>query len=578
MYMKKILFLLFFIISTLTSLFYFSPSVCSAKVTVDNFGSKTPKEEIGAGIDKKQKKMIEAVSKKMEDAEISQPSHGVDTTNNKLTHLFTLLVGAEFDESYSEEEVVMLKDELGVGDGAAATIGHAMAYLYESPPASVKSYVADVFQNAKIIPPAYAQGLGFSSLHPVLGVWKTFLNLSYAFLAVIILIIGFMIMFRAQIGGQTAVTAQQAIPNVIIALLTTTLSYPLAGVLVEAMYLIMQLMIVVFKPGSGVDLISFNFLQLGASFMTGSESVWSPISETVNQFVDSLIGENLVSTGLGAISSLLVQVIYAFAIVVMIFKLFFQLLKSYVTIVLNIALAPMILMIGAIPGKNTFTNWIKQIAGHLMAFPTVLLVIIIYQILTDSMSTGGGFMPPYLIGGGAGNAPIFLVGLGLLLATPAVVKEVVNAIAPESSFFTSILKEAGDTMKSAAPMGTRLAGMGAGYGVGGLAGGAQAAWRGRHALRRDIQSGDIGEGIQDYWGKVSKGAKKGGRAVASPLARAGDWLEGQPGYNTPRSLSGLTRAMQKAYLTDEEQKKKDEDRRTTSSFAEALENQSRFEG
>jgi len=194
------------------------------------------------------------------------------------------------------------------------------------------------------------------------------------------------------------------------------------------------------------------------------------------------------------------------------------------------------------------------------------------------MSTGGGFMPPYLIGGGAGNAPIFLVGLGLLIATPAVVKEVVNAIAPESSFFTSILKEAGDTMKSAAPMGARVAGIGAGYGVGGLAGGAQAAWKGKDAFRRDIQSGDIRDGIQDYWGNISAGAKKGGRAVASPLARAGDWLEGQPGYNTPRALNKVTRAMQKTYLTDEEQKKKDEDARTTSSFTEALENQSRFEG
>jgi hypothetical protein len=44
--------------------------------------------------------------------------------------------------------------------------------MYQKPPANTQTYIADVLESARIIEPAYAQGIGFSSLNPILGIWK----------------------------------------------------------------------------------------------------------------------------------------------------------------------------------------------------------------------------------------------------------------------------------------------------------------------------------------------------------------------------------------------------------------------
>ena len=53
--------------------------------------------------------------------------------------------------------------------GALPAMGSFVATLYRVKPADTQSYVADILQGVGIIQPAYAQGLGFSSLRPILG-------------------------------------------------------------------------------------------------------------------------------------------------------------------------------------------------------------------------------------------------------------------------------------------------------------------------------------------------------------------------------------------------------------------------
>ena len=128
--------------------------------------------------------------------------------------------------------------KLVFGQGVIPAMSEYIAYMYQKP-ASTQAYIADVFKSAKIIPPAQAQGIGFGALDPILQTWKTFRNLAYLFFVLIFLVIGFMIMFRHKINGQTVVTIQQAIPNIIVALLFVTFSYAIGGLLIDAMYLVM---------------------------------------------------------------------------------------------------------------------------------------------------------------------------------------------------------------------------------------------------------------------------------------------------------------------------------------------------
>ena len=69
-----------------------------------------------------------------------------------------------------------------------------------------------------------------------------------------------MIMFRSKVG-QAAITVQQAIPSILIALLAVTFSYAIAGFLIDLMYLMMYMLAGLFAGDiSGNDIVQKKLL------------------------------------------------------------------------------------------------------------------------------------------------------------------------------------------------------------------------------------------------------------------------------------------------------------------------------
>jgi hypothetical protein len=263
---------------------------------------------------------------------------------------------------------------------------------------------------------------------------EKFRNLAYLFLIIVMMITGFMIMFRQKMG-QTAVTFQQAIPNVVIALITITFSYAIAGLLIDLMYLIMFLMLRVFNPDASViglggnlegdGLISSTIFEIGASMILGEEGAFTNTYFAVGNFVKSIIP--FTGDVLPFFAGLSAAFVVVIAIAIGTFRLFFELLMTYVNIIISIIMSPIMLMLGAIPGRNAFVPWLKSLFGNLMAFPIVLLLLIIYvEIVTGSnpeMGSSGGFRPPYLIGSGNPDAITSMVGIAILLILTDLVKQ-----------------------------------------------------------------------------------------------------------------------------------------------------------
>lgn len=344
------------------------------------------------------------------------------------------------------------------GRTVTGTLASLIGGMYTNPPADTGTYVADLMRSTTIASPAYAQGLGFSSLTPILNAWKIFRNLAYLFFIVIILAIGFMIMFRQKLSGQTVVTAQQALPNVVISLIFVTFSYAIAGLLIDAMYLLMFLILGVFgylTTDAQNQFLTANFFQVGVTLITGGIGSAGIV---MDQLIQSVFESGPLTDALASFSGLAAQVIFAIAIAIGIFRLFFELLKTYVYIILNIVLSPVFLMLGALPGRNVFADWIKDLVGNLSAFPAVLVILVIYDTLTrgitgdfgdtsQALSTyeRGGFLPPYLLGYGSGGAIFtFVIGLGMLLAITEIVKEVKKIMGAKENFgwFASGLQDA----------------------------------------------------------------------------------------------------------------------------------------
>jgi hypothetical protein len=377
--------------------------------------------------------------------------------------------------------------EVGRSKGAIRSISRMNVAMVTNRPASTETYVADLLNNAGIgvVSPAYAQGIGFAALSPILEAWKTFRNIAYLFFILITLVIGFMIMFRQKVGS-AAITAQQAIPQIIIALLAVTFSYAIAGLLIDAMYLLMFLMAGVFGyqdsfnvgiVGLGVKLITNGAGDAGSAIekIVDNALQGTPVINAIDGALGGIPGE-AVSQGAGLIALLTVAIAMFYAT----FKLFFELLKTYVTIIISITMAPLLLMFDAIPGRNGFSTWIKSLIGNLAAFPTVLMVLLIYEQLTKAGSgvAKGGFAPPYLLSGITNQAEIipFLVGLGILLALPEAVVKVKSMLGASEGPFGEILKAGLQNARSSLSTGTKAAvvpvlgaaGAGGGYYAGGM--------------------------------------------------------------------------------------------------------------
>ncbi len=409
------------------------------------------------------------------------------------------------------------------------------------PPATGSEYIAYVkesIQNPFGATPAYAQGLGFSSLRPVLNLWRLFRNLAYFFFVILFLIVGIMIALRKE-GGKTAITIQQALPKMVVSLLLITFSYAIAGFMIELMYLAIYLMIGVFSTPNSIDnqLAWSNLSQIafqrsifenGANLFTSvANNVASNFAEMVADIMGSLQQSEAISQVVGIGAGLIMFLVIAVALLVNLFRIFFGLLKAYAGLFFSVIFAPIQLLIGAMPGQNTFGAWIQGILSNLLVFPTVIFFILIANYFTyhpDFNSSGeagiGGFSPLQIgsnQGVGATMALAFLK-FGLLAMLPQAM-EIAKQLA-SGKFNIDAGKAIGDFAKQGRPgavLGAGLIGAGAGAVIGGGTGlvrSSYGALRSEGSARQKLSR--IG---RSTLGGMAVGAGAGGFApVVAPLA------------------------------------------------------------
>ncbi len=326
----------------------------------------------------------------------------------------------------------------GAPPGVIASLGNMIAGLYSNPPATSTKYFAYIGRNLGIIAkPAYAQqGVGFIGLEPVLDIWRAFRNIAYLFFVVIFVFIGFAIMFRVKIDPQTVVTIQNALPRLVIALILVTFSYAIAGLLIDLIYVIISLIFAIFNTSLGG--FDFNLQEvMGTSIFL---SAWRILGEwqvliTTRNAIYEVINELFASVeGLapifGVAGGYLAALVIAIAIGFSLFKLFFQLLISYVSIILAVIVSPLILMFEAIPGQRGLGNWIRMLLSNIIPFPIVAGLLMIASALISAYETSGFWVAPFLgsLGTGVSGVLPALIGIGIILLTPSIVDQAKKAI------------------------------------------------------------------------------------------------------------------------------------------------------
>lgn len=265
-------------------------------------------------------------------------------------------------------------------------------------PASGVNYVASVLERIGA-PTAYAQqdGFGFTTLSPVLGLWRASRNASYALVTLSVIVLAFMIMFRTKISPQASVSVQSAIPRIIIGLLLITFSYAIAGFVIDMSYVVLGVIAAVVSQSgvasnNPVDI--FNMVNdIGGGILNfGLAVVWIVFRNQYSSIVTTLLGT-------GFVASVLVLVISLILIVIAVVRIFWIFLRTYVMVILHVIAMPFAaLMYIASPSGNMFMQLLKSLVGHVSVFVSVALSVMVAHIFLFGMTSGGGILSGVTIG------------------------------------------------------------------------------------------------------------------------------------------------------------------------------------
>jgi len=339
---------------------------------------------------------------------------------------------------------------------ALAYMDGVITSVYQTPPANLALWLNDTGQSLGFIPKqAYAQGIGFTGLTALLDIWKAFRNIAYAVLAAIMIVIGFMIMFRQKIDPKTVVTVQNALPRIVVALLLITFSYAIVGLMIDLMYVVLTLVVSVMVSAShgslGADTASsylsggFGVLFKGifsgsiqslddiVAFFTGPVVTSTAVGLSGLGFLGTLVAAGTASVGtaaplVAAAVPILAIVILAIVILFAVIRLFFLLVGAYIQIIISLITAPFQLLMVAFPGNNTFTSWISNLSVNLLVFPITAALILVANILANLETHPTGLLgpqgqalwtPPLL--GGTGHGVAGIIAIGMLLSIPTIV-------------------------------------------------------------------------------------------------------------------------------------------------------------
>lgn len=361
-------------------------------------------------------------------------------------------------------------DETFRRSGALFFAGAGIGGIISSPPVSFHHFTNYLARRLNLAQPAYAQltGTGYDALSPFMPLWTAFRNIAYLAFVLIFIFIGFMIMFRAKIDPQTVINIQNALPNLVITLILITFSYAIAGFMVDLIYLGIYLIIAVFADqgliGSAVQarntIIEENLFTL---VFTGLNlDAVRTLSENIQTVVEDVLG-GITGDIAGFISDPLSTVILNFAILISVFRLFFQVVLAYVQIILSTIFAPLMILTNAFPGSGSFSSWLKNLLANVLIFPAIAAIFLIsaviigpcedcaledWEIQQELIPEGTtAWLPPFTGFTTDANAVKGLIGFGLILFSPQVATMLKQALKskplPASGVFGAVAAGAG---------------------------------------------------------------------------------------------------------------------------------------
>ena len=247
--------------------------------------------------------------------------------------------------------------------------------VYKQKPASGIDSINSTLAKFDLAQPVQAAGYGFTTLSGIQRLWSASRNMAYLLMVIILIASGFLIMFRVKINPQTVVSLQSMIHKLVITLILVTFSYAIAGLVIDLVYAFIVFFIALLNSGGVIHPTSLGY---AINLFTNTHGEWLIGYFLIPWLAIAIIAgvPTILLSGTGPVA-LIPGVFAIFSIIVMIFliwnliRIWWMLMKTYITLVLLIAIGPWQIMLDLIPGQSGFGPWIRNIIANASVFVVV---------------------------------------------------------------------------------------------------------------------------------------------------------------------------------------------------------------
>ncbi|MBN1915487.1 hypothetical protein JW796_00635 [Candidatus Dojkabacteria bacterium] len=354
--------------------------------------------------------------------------------------------------------------------GALGVTANMIDMLYENPPASGIVYAQQTWDKFRtnVTGEVYAQevyspGVGFSLLQPVQPYWAWARNISYGFFILIFIAIALQILFRSKIDGQNPATLANSIPGVIISLALVTLSYAITGLTIDLVTIGSNFIKGIYEtsglmedgsrlPNPDDPRMSVWFVFSTALEGKSAGGELSNIAKGISTEGIALESAANLANGIleNTAGSSLISLILGVTILFAAMKLFFELVRRYIQIILNVVLAPILFLLGAMPGglQKAIFPFMRGFLANATVFIAIYAIfgfmVVLLKDQTHFTTGNYGYVPPLIgfqrdgdMGGIPFNSIKTLVAFSLFITTTLIPDMIDKALdAPD---FTQIV-------------------------------------------------------------------------------------------------------------------------------------------
>ena len=298
--------------------------------------------------------------------------------------------------------------------GVIGAMGGMIGEVYSNyPNLKTGDFFKNTLANNILSSPAQATGVDEIKDANIDDLWKVMRNVSYIFMVLILIAMGFMVMLRARIDPRTTMTLSAALPKVAVSLVLIAFSLPIAGIIIDLSRVLTGLIESVFTNEVGLEPIGVSISSIWSNF------IWE-------KGVKIAFGFGLQYSIVELFLQLIVRVI-TFAASLMIF---WTLISRYASLLISVIFAPLSFLWGTLPGQgDTTSNWFKSFIVNALTFPGIYLVINIANWIRRTSIIS---LPPTWAGTTSNISGLIALGV-LLTATkiPAILEDALE-VAPSA--------------------------------------------------------------------------------------------------------------------------------------------------